>query len=663
MSQPPESSKSGRSSILLAAARSALDTNPARALADGRASLQLAYEEGSQAGQAEAHLVVALAALRLDDSSTALEAFEQAGQLYVLSGELDHAVDAMLHTGRLLNDRGHVTDAIRTFAQALGFARETGNQGAQARALNSMARQAHAHGEMTRALELLNEALVLHRALGDAPGETNTLTNIGMTLSGLGEYEQALDMLLEAYRLVRQNRPLDAAAQSLLLVNIGFLYEEMDELSRAREALERSLAVSREGHVTRIEVGAAANLGVTLVALGETHEAEHHLSWALQTSRQINYRKFEAVALGGLGSVSLTRGQVQAALSLFDQAIQVALDIDEQGTYLTTLVHKARALLQSGAPNTAREVLLEAHEAAKGARRPKVLRDVHHLLTETYERIGDFRAAYGHFQEYQRLYQTLRSAAAGREGARLTEQIDMERAHHDAQVYRVEVEALQAARASAETLVAERTRDLEISQLEIVNRLALAAEFRDDDTGEHTRRVGLYASRLAFALGLPDEQVNMIRMAARLHDVGKIGISDALLLKPGHFTSEERLQMQAHTLIGAALLADSHSRLLREAEVIALTHHERWDGRGYPHCLAGEQIPLVGRIVALADVFDALTHVRPYKRAWTVEEALHEINAQRGLQFDPRLVDTALLLFAAPDFLKEVTEQVRNDFF
>jgi putative two-component system response regulator len=192
-----------------------------------------------------------------------------------------------------------------------------------------------------------------------------------------------------------------------------------------------------------------------------------------------------------------------------------------------------------------------------------------------------------------------------------------------------------------EAKVRERTRELEAAQVEIIERLARAAEFRDDNTGQHTERVGQMAALLARQLGLPDPQVSLIRRAAPLHDVGKIGIPDAVLLKLGKLTVEEFELVKTHTTIGARILSGSRFALLRLAEEIAFSHHERWDGDGYTG-IARDQIPLAGRIVAVADVFDALTQKRPYKAAWPVGEAIAEIERQRAHQFDPEIVDAFL---------------------
>jgi len=186
--------------------------------------------------------------------------------------------------------------------------------------------------------------------------------------------------------------------------------------------------------------------------------------------------------------------------------------------------------------------------------------------------------------------------------------------------------------------VKTRTADLEEAQLEILERLALAAEFRDDETGQHTQRVGRIAAILARALDLPSEQVKLIQGGAPLHDMGKLGIPDEILRKPGKLTAQEFEIMKTHTTIGAQILSGSRFPILQKAEEIALTHHERWDGTGYAG-LAGERIPLSGRIVALADVFDALTNDRVYRKAMPLEEALAEIELQRGRHFDPEMVD------------------------
>jgi len=202
--------------------------------------------------------------------------------------------------------------------------------------------------------------------------------------------------------------------------------------------------------------------------------------------------------------------------------------------------------------------------------------------------------------------------------------------------------ALEEQNDALETRVTDRTRELDDSQLEIVERLARAGEIRDDATGRHTKRVGDLSALLAEALGAGTRFVELIRRAAPLHDVGKIGIPDNILLKPGKLTEEEITIVQSHTVIGARILSGGHSELVKMGERIALSHHERWNGRGYPNRLSGESIPFEARIVGLADFIDALTHNRPYRAAWPLDAVLAEVRHESGKHFDPVIVGTLL---------------------
>ncbi|MDP9266248.1 MAG: PAS domain S-box protein, partial [Chloroflexota bacterium] len=188
----------------------------------------------------------------------------------------------------------------------------------------------------------------------------------------------------------------------------------------------------------------------------------------------------------------------------------------------------------------------------------------------------------------------------------------------------------------------QTSRELKRAQFEILARLAAAAELHDDDTGQHPHRVGDLSVAIAQRIGLPDAQLELLRLAAPLHDVGKIAIADAVLRKPGKLTAEEFEQMKTHTTAGAQMLAGSPFVLLAMAEQSALTHHEKWDGSGYPAGLAGDAIPIAGRIVAVADVFDALTHTRPYKPAWSTADAITEMTSQAGRHFDPDVLEAFL---------------------
>jgi hypothetical protein len=206
-----------------------------------------------------------------------------------------------------------------------------------------------------------------------------------------------------------------------------------------------------------------------------------------------------------------------------------------------------------------------------------------------------------------------------------------------------------------EERVRERTAELRSTQLEVVHRLGQAAEARDGETGLHIQRIGHLSRALGLAHGMSVADADLLQQASAMHDVGKIGIPDRILLKPGRLEQSERTLMQTHTTIGAGILSGSTSALLQMAEEIALTHHERYDGSGYPRGLRGEEIPVPGRICAIVDVFDALMSARTYKDAWTLDAALDELRDGRGTHFDPELLDEFVEL--APGLLRDLTDR------
>jgi putative two-component system response regulator len=216
-----------------------------------------------------------------------------------------------------------------------------------------------------------------------------------------------------------------------------------------------------------------------------------------------------------------------------------------------------------------------------------------------------------------------------------------------------------------EAEVAKRTEELrqafqkiKLASLDTIFRLSQAAEYKDEDTGSHIKRMSHYAAAVARKLGLDDSAVETILYAAPMHDVGKIGIPDKILLKPAKLDPDEWAIMKQHTTIGANILKGSDAEFIKMAEVIALTHHEKWDGTGYPKGLKGKAIPLSGRIAAIADVFDAITSKRPYKEAFPLDKSLSIIKEGRGNHFDAEVVDA---FFAIQDEIVEIKEHYRDE--
>ncbi|MCL2523881.1 MAG: response regulator [Betaproteobacteria bacterium] len=207
-------------------------------------------------------------------------------------------------------------------------------------------------------------------------------------------------------------------------------------------------------------------------------------------------------------------------------------------------------------------------------------------------------------------------------------------------------------------LVEERTREIRERERELIFRISRAAEFRDPETGAHIQRMAHYSQLIARGLDLDEATQQLILEAAPMHDVGKIGIPDYILLKKGRLTPEEFEVMKGHARLGHELLKESHSEIMRAGATVAISHHEKYDGSGYPHQLKGKDIPLFGRIVAVADVFDALTSVRPYKHAWPLNEAVRYLEEGRGKHFDPLCVES---LLAGWDSVMDIRQRFQDE--
>ncbi len=209
-----------------------------------------------------------------------------------------------------------------------------------------------------------------------------------------------------------------------------------------------------------------------------------------------------------------------------------------------------------------------------------------------------------------------------------------------------------------EETVQERTKELHSTRLEVINCLGRAGEYRDNETGMHVVRMSHYSRLLGERIGLTEENCNLLFHASPMHDIGKIGIPDHVLLKPGKLTHEEWSIMQTHVTIGAEILSRDDSPLMKTAKIVALHHHEKWDGSGYPNQLKGESISLEGRIIAVCDVFDALTSERPYKKAWPLDKTMELIESSSGKHFEPAIVDQFKKI--VPEILK-IKEEFADD--
>jgi HD-GYP domain-containing protein (c-di-GMP phosphodiesterase class II) len=574
----------------------------------------------------------------------AREPLLRARDAFAAKSDRSGVLKSLLLLARVEREMALLEDAAGRTAEALKLARRLGDAKTLGEALNIHAGVVSSQGRHVEAIGCLEEALLLARRLGMLDLEANVLSNLGNLCRQLGDYPRALDNLKAAYELMRRTGA-GGRVEAVNLINLGHLYGQMGENETARDFFAQAREVGREANDSMVEAASLNSLANTLSGSGQWSAAGALYREALEVSRCNGLRRYEIDNLDGIGQVKAALGEHELAREAHLEALTIARETGEREGEIDALLNLGRDCVSLGRAEEALPLLRESLELAQKQGRKRALYEAHELLATTHQRLGRFEEALRHHQKFYRAEKVVFNEENEDRLRRLTVQFDLERARHEAETYRVRTEVAQEARDQAEARVRERTRELEEAQQEIVARLAIAGEYRDDGTGEHTRRVGRNAAAIARALGWPEDEILLLYSAARLHDMGKIGIRDAVLLKPGKLSEEEFELMRTHTTIGGRILSGGRSRLLRMAEEIAFAHHERWDGQGYPRGLRGEEIPISARIVAVADVLDALTHERPYKSAWSASDALGEIARHAGSQFDPKVVAACLGVF------------------
>ena len=599
------------------------------------------------------------------DFPAALERLEQAQKAFELgqlsaaqTGLLDALADPAAHTpqqlgevrlllGKVAREHGDFAAAKTHFGTALKLAQDEVLKDLEANALNQLASVFALLGDLSAALTHLERAAALLKVLGQTRLLADVLTNAGDIYRELSEYQTALVSLQEAYEILKDHDP-ESRSAAINLQNLGLTYTALGKFERAASFYNDALGIAAHLGDDILEVVSLINLGEVYLELARFADAEAAFGAAEDLSERHGLVVYQIAATEGLGNVFRKKGLFSRAREAHRLAAELAASINDVPKKLSSALNLAKDELATRSFSDAVAHAQAALLLAEQTEQPKALYEAHELLAQAYKLQGGFEKAVYHLEAFHSLKERIFNDENAEKTRRLTLKIDLEKAHREAEVYRLKSELSRQAHEEAERLVRERTRELEEAHLEVVTRLAVAAEYRDDDTAEHTRRVGRTAALLAYALDWSLEETQLLYTAARLHDVGKIGIPDATLLKPGKLTDEEFSVMRTHAAIGSSILADGHSALLQLAQSVAIAHHERWDGQGYPHRLAGTDIPLAARIVAVADVLDALTHERPYKRAWSAEEALAEVERCSGSHFDPEIVGVCLAIFRSP---------------
>ena len=500
-----------------------------------------------------------------------------------------------------------------------------------------------ATGDNRTALRYHLQGLQLSEFNRDERHHLNALTGVAWTYVRLGEYDQALNYLEQALSIAKAQGDEEGKLRAKELV--GHVDMRLGRFERAYETFESLLKQLRSSGDWERLSGYSNNLAIVLAerAADESPDIRTQSLKRAQDYFELSarYAELSEIPIRQLGAkVDLAKfyaivGKLKEAKSLNEEVLERAQALGARRQETLCLINRGFVCLQQGQPEQALPELEQAFEVATATAAKGDLIDIHKNFTVAYERLNNTPKALEHHRHLYDVTMQLKHEAAERRAEVISTMFELEKVRREAELHRLRTVEL-------ECLVRERTQALEASQLETLERLALVAEFRSEDIEGHTGRVGDLSARLGEHLGLAADETVKLRLAARLHDIGKIAIPDEILLKPGKFTPEEWALMQTHTTIGAQMLSNSSSSLLNLAEEITQNHHEHWNGRGYPRALKGEAIPLSGRIVAVADVFDALIDERPYKPAWPQKRAVREICSQAGKQFDPQVVEAFL---------------------
>lgn len=516
-------------------------------------------------------------------------------QLATIRVDVPAQLRLMLDAVRFLYVSGQAFRAIPIAQKARALGLEAAEPKATLDALIALGICSADSGGLPDAMEAYADALSLAQGLADPVGQGKVWLNLGAALIYSGLYREALACFEKA--------DVFAAVQSglthirpIIFANIAVCHLNLDEIRHGLIAIERAVELSpasKDTHALLNRALAENHYTRLLLEVSNFDGAKEHAKLGRQFATESKSLRADIFASVAESLAEVFSGQTDVGI-----------------TRLVNTLDRAREL-----KITTREVLI--------------------ALVKAYEFVGKPDKALVYLRqllEYQ--------SSTQKQNVLQHVKLHLEQLHPALEDEANAIRRLTTREEVLEGRVAKQA--LFKAQVESMERMAVVAELRDDSTGAHSYRVGRLASLLAKEYGCDDEVIFMIDIAARLHDIGKVGIPDGILLKPAKLNAAEREVMKTHTTIGAEVLANSNISHMQTAEEIARFHHEWWDGTGYPSGLAGDKIPIAARITALADVFDALAHKRPYKVAWSLDSTLTEIMSLSGRQFDPKLTDLFL---------------------
>jgi putative two-component system response regulator len=506
-------------------------------------------------------------------------------------------INCLLDSSHFFYLVGQTFSAIDPASDAVDLASRTGLKSLLRKSLTILGMVYADTGNISRAIECYAQALDLSQELRENESECAVWVNLGVALLYAALYRDAIACFEHAIHIAGTN-PSFSRFRSAGFSNIALCCLHLEDFSRGLKAAEICVRESSEPHTTAELVSRVLKEGYytrLLLEVNSVEKAGERCAIARRYAVRSKSARAEIAASTAEGLYEVHAGRVDVGISRLMNALE-------------------------------RSRLLRL-----------MSRDVLAALVKAYETIGQPERALVYLREMLVALRQSQQANALKHVALHLEQLG-EELNSEPQI----TVRLKRQEAALQGKVAQQ--ELFKSQIEMLERLAVTAELRDDSTGEHSYRVGKLSALLAHEFGCDEDTCFMVELAARLHDIGKIGVPDAILLKPDKLNQAELQIMRTHTTVGAELLSKSNIPHMQMAEEIARYHHEWWDGSGYPSNLSGSAIPLASRITALADVFDALTHRRPYKVAWPIDAALDEIARLKGRQFDPQLTDLFIVL-------------------
>ncbi|TMH71971.1 MAG: HD domain-containing protein [Betaproteobacteria bacterium] len=558
--------------------------------------------------------------------------------------ELGRAVDPELSTPS--------PQTAQVFARALdliGRLKADAEGLALAECLLSIAKYAYVSGHALRGLALSERAVELFRRLDARPLLRRALSVRGALLADTGNVPVAIEAYAEAVEIAIELR--DPNAEAAVWNNLGGALIYAAQYEDAIACLERVVSLTEGNDQFRSVLGSAqANIALACLHLEDYARGLRAAKAAVELQENPGnapQRLMRVIAETHYTRLLLEVDAPDAAKQRCEIAKRIAHESGLERAELLSGMAEGLCEVHAGTVDVGLSRLSKVLERAR--LRKGTLRDALIAMVKANELAGRTDMALVYLRELM-----MHTKEAQQESALLHHRLHLEKMEHKQQPTSSPDVLMARREVKLRDRLVEQVAHQELmkSRIEMLERLAVTAELRDDTTGEHSYRVGRLASLLAQDYGCDEDTIFMIDLAARLHDIGKIGIPDGILLKAGRLNEAEMKLMQTHAMIGSEILAQSNVPHMKMAEEIARFHHEHWSGGGYPFGIGQTAIPLAARMTALADVFDALTHRRPYKEAWSVDSALDAIATLKGRQFDPELTD--LFLALVPRLLREV---------